>query len=302
MAAKRLISRPDDPYRGMKRVFRIALIVSLLIHPLIIALLQYQFHVLTPQKLARAQREDQSEIVTVTSSVKRAPQRVAQREPVPRQPAPQSATRPNVVPKPIEKPITVPKKVPMPQKHDLAKIVRGTPEPRPAAPVSKVVASLQKPSTSQGQAKSGARHYSAAQLAQIESDFAQTAQSLHGKNNPLSNVTRQVATAEAPKHYSLDFQALNGQTGQGICEPVKEFDNLGYDYYYMVCNLVEADGSAARLPLPWPIRYKPHADPYKAGYAEEGPIPLPPPEWKPDLSHPMDPVYLGYLREKGYPI
>jgi hypothetical protein len=312
MARSRLISRPDDPYRGMKRVLRTALVISLLLHPLIIALLLYQLHFRAPQ-IAQRQRRDPSEIVTVTSAQKDDRRRVARREPPPRQPTPRRVTRPKtapvlehapdqvarVVPKPIAKPVTVPSYPPL--RHDLAKDAHGTPEPK-SAPVSKSVAMLQKPAATQGEAKTGVRHYSAEQLAQINNDFAKTAQSLHGANNPLSNVTRQVSTAEAPKHYSLDFQALNGRTGQGICEPVKEFDNLGYDYYYMICNLVEPDGSAARLPLPWPIRYKPHADPYKAGYAEEGPIPLPPPEWKPDLSHPMDPVYLGYLREKGYPI
>ena len=326
-----MISRPDDPYKGVKRTFRIALVVSLLIHPLIIALLQYQFHFRSPQQIAK-QKQDRSEIVTVTTAQKRAQKRVARQEPPPRR-AEQSATQPKpapktarvpdqiarVVPKPVQKPVTVPTYPPPPQKHDLAKLAPGTPEPRPVPtvervpkqhrtpspemPVSKTVAALERPSAAQSEAKPGVRHYSAEELAQISNDLAKTTQSMRGENNPLSNVRRQVSTAEAPKHYAIDFQAENGQTGQGLCEPVKEFDNAGYDYYYMVCNLVEPDGSAARLPLPWPIRYAPRSDPYKVyNGSAEGPIPLPPPGWHPDLSHPMDPVYLGYLREKGYPI
>jgi len=299
MASKRLISRPDDPYRGFKRVFRIALIVSLLIHPLVIALFLQYVHLLSPNKIAHEKR-DQSEIVTIASAEKRAPR-----------PIPQSHVEPRAVPKQqpvrvlpalaVPKPVVLPTYPPVTHKHDLAK---HAPHARlPELPTAKTVATLAKPSAVQGEAKSGVRRYSAQQLAQINNDFAKTTEAMRGANDPLKNTQQDVATAQAPKHYSMDFEAVNGRSGQGLCDPVKEFDENGYDYYYMVCNLVEPDGSAARLPLPWPIRYKPRADPYKVDLGpREGPIPLPPPEWHPDLSKPMDPVYLGYLREKGYPI
>ncbi len=299
----------------MKRVLRTALVISLLIHPLIIALLLYQLHFRSPQQIARRERQDPSEIVTISSAKHFSPRAVAAREPQPHKaggaPPQQTsvlAQRPADGPKPVlsHRPAAS-------EKQDLAKIERGTPVPKPATPTPKTpapetqerktVADLTEPSLKKAKLDPKRAKYSDNELAKINSDLATFTHSERGSENPLSNVSRPTA-AEAPRHYALDFRAADDAQGgaYGLCDPITSWQADGYDYYYDACTTREADGSITRKNLPWPVRYRPDEDP-NLGYGKPNdPIPTPLPGWHPPPGHTIDPDFLGYLRGKGYPI
>lgn len=327
-ARGRLISRPDDPYRGFKRTFRAALIISLLVHPLLIALFLVHLNL---QKPVVAERQSRSEIVTISSATKKADRTIARAQPRPEKPRkaqaqPQAVPQPQriaerPVPQPVEKPIVVPTyRPPVPVAHELAKITaHGTPEPAPASarpatpapekPEPKRVAYAE-PSTATAHTEKHERtkpvRLSEEELARLNSSFAQTIAQSRSENNPLSNVSRPVTVAEAPKHFSIDYSAVAGRLrgAEGICDPIKSWTQNGWDYYYAECNVVESDGTMARKPMPWPVRWRPRDDPWLDGsqLTRAGPMPLPPPGWHPDPAHPIDPDFLGYLRAKGYAI
>ena len=212
---------------------------------------------------------------------------------------------------------------PIPQKHELAKSAPGTPVPRVApttartpAPVTpapqtqpdtthdKTLAYSEKPSIAK---PSKSAKFSDAQIAQITSDLSKALRSPHGYDAPLSDERKQIATAEAPKHYSLDFHALNGaeRYAQGLCDPIKEWEMNGYDYYYESCNVLEPDGTMNRKAVPWPVRYPTNNDPFtQTGNSRGGSIPLavPLPGWHADPAHPIDQDFIPYLRARGYAI
>ena len=68
------------------------------------------------------------------------------------------------------------------------------------------------------------------------------------------------------------------------------------------CTIEEPDGTSARKAMPWPVRWRPRNDPWNGLNAAiaTGPMPLPPPGWRPD--GPVDPDFIPYLRKNGYPI
>jgi hypothetical protein len=319
MARDRLISRSDDPYRGMMRVFRIALVVSLLIHPLILLLLGVQLKLRNPHDVAARQRQDPSEIVTISSATRPSHRAVASREPLPHEaavahreapklvahapgPRPKQVEKP--VPRPIQKPVPEPTIAPLPEPHDLAKIAPGTPVPEKARP--KTVAYEKRPSTTQRDITPKHGKYSDDQIAQIESDLSKFTAADRGSHNPLSDV-HDPSVAEAPKHYSINFQAVPGslRPAEGVCDPIKTWHQDGYDYYYEACNVVEPDGTMTRKPVPWPVRYRPNDDPfdeYSGVRPGRYPLLVPLPGWHPDPQHTIDPDFVPYLRQQGYPI
>lgn len=340
MGGKPLITRADDPYRGLKRTFYAALIISLLIHPLIIALIAMRFDLRHPDLTQTARKEPKTETVTISSSTHVAPKAVAMAQPAPHHVRHRAVKRPKAVaarpqpkhevandrPKVLEKPRVVPKYVPpIPQERELAKIAAtGTPVPLPAPTVErtpkpvkppkvtpppeeeqeKSVAYNEKSSTTRAVTSRPSR-VSAETVAQIQAELNRDTRSQNNSiNAALSNVHEQVV-ASAPKHYNINFSSVSGSLrgGEGICDPIKSWTDDGWDYYYAMCNVVEADGSMNRKPMPWPVRWRPKDDPY-SGLVDvpQGPMPLPPPGWKPDPSRPMDPDFLIYLRQRGYAI
>ena len=340
-----MITRPDDPYRGYKRTFQVALIVSLLIHPLIIALIAARFDLRHPNLDQLARKQQKTETVTLSSSTKVAPKTVAQAQPRPHHTRPRTQPQPKAVavvdrpirpqevandkPKVLEKPRVVPTYVPpIPQAKELAKIAReGTPVPLPAPTTQRTPKPIKPPkqtpppeerqersvaynerSTTTAATQSKAERL-AQQVAQINSELAKDVRAQQGYSTALSNVSKAVTDVGAPKHYNIDFHSLNGTNryAQGVCDPIKEWDMNGYDYYYMACNVVEPDGSMTRKPLPWPLRFHPSDDPYGDDYqgghtSGKYPIPMPLPGWKPDPAHPIDPDFIPYLRQGGYAI
>jgi hypothetical protein len=329
--------RPDQA----GRIFRIALVVSLLVH-LVVGFLVYESSADVRRTLARLnvhpKPEPTDEIVTLSTAFKiekrpkaqphPAPVRVAQR--MPQRPLPQTVQERPVLPQPVT-PVAVRTpvpKAPSRQKHELAKLDPAAPSAEPLVTVTapsetliptappatpkpeKVVASLERPEAvtrpepqRPPDRPAHAAHFSDAQLAQIQSDLAKTIVRARIENNPLSNVSRPVAVPAAYHRSAIDFAALAGsmREAQGLCDPIRSWQDGGWDYYYAMCTIEEPDGSVARKAMPWPVRWRPANDPWN-GYNRigTGPMPLPPPGWQP--SGRVDPDFIPYLRKNGYPI
>lgn len=337
-----MITRTERPDQS-NRIFRIALVVSLLVH-LVVGFLVYESNADVRRVLARLNVRPtpapKDEVVTLSSAfkiekrAKPAPQphplRVAQRppeRPVPKRlPHPESHPLPLVRPHPVvvkrpepaapsrlrhELAKTVPHARPEPPKTTEAKIVTLTPTAPPATPKpEKVVASIERPSRiaqpeppERPESPSRPAHFSQAQIAQIDHDLAKTIVQSRVENNPLSNVSRPVTVPAATHRYAIDFAALAGnmREAQGLCDPIKSWQADGWDYYYATCTIQEPDGSTSRKPMPWPVRWRPRNDPWNGYYRiATGPMPLPPPGWRPD--RPIDPDFIPYLRKNGFPI
>ena len=228
------------------------------------------------------------------------PQRVAVKQPVP--PAPSRAQH--------ELAKLAPHAAPEPPKTTTAKLETTTPTAPPATPKAEVVASLEhRPAVTEPkpparpEPDSRPAHFSQAQLAHIQHDLAKTIVQARVENNPLSNVSKPVTVAAATHRYAIDFSALAGdmRQAQGLCDPIKSWQADGWDYYYATCTIQEPDGSTSRKPMPWPVRWRPRNDPWNGSYRiASGPMPLPPPGWRPD--RPVDPDFIPYLRKNGFAI
>jgi hypothetical protein len=326
-----MISRSDRPDSG-NRIFRIALALSLLVH-LIVGFLVYETSADVRRALARVvhhPKPQPSDIIVSLSSAMRiekrarpAPQphsvRVARRSP--QRPAPRVVPHPLAVPVAVVHPVRAAKpkaEPPARSRHELAKV---TPHARPQAAKTtrspapeKVVAALQEPESLTRPepperpvhaARAGhAAHLSEAQLEQIQRDLAKTIVADRAENNPLSNVQKPVTVAAATRRYHIDFAALAGnmREAQGLCDPTRSWQKDGWDYYMATCTIEEPDGTSARKAMPWPVRWRPRNDPWNGlnGTLATGPMPLPPPGWRPD--GPVDPDFIPYLRKNGYPI
>jgi hypothetical protein len=252
------------------------------------------------------------------------------KRPAPQRPTPQTPPRPEerpvavVVPHPVavrtpvpqapsrvkhELAKIVPKAAPAPPKTTVAKTVTTTPTAPPATPKpEKVVASLERPQAVtqpvQPVRQPGhAARLSDAQLAQIQHDLAKSIVKDRAENNPLSNVQKPVKYAATMHRSAIDFSALAGdmREAQGLCDPIRGWQTGGWDYYYATCTIQEPDGTVARKAMPWPVRWRPFNDPWTgSSRIASGPMPLPPPGWRP--SGPIDPDFVPYLRKNGYAI
>jgi hypothetical protein len=279
------------------------------------------------------------EIVTLSSAIRLEKRAVAQPEPHSVKVAQRAPSRPvpKVVPHPLERPVplALPRPValrtPVPRppprlRHELAKLAPHAPAqppkttraklpsetptvpPYPPEP-EKVVAAVQQPEAvtrpvpERPGRPSRAAHFSEAQIEQIQSDLAKSIVADRAENNPLSNVRRPVALPASLHRSPIDFAALAGnmREAQGLCDPIRGWHDGGWDYYYATCTIEEPDGTIGRKAMPWPVRWRPVDDPW-TGYNRiaTGPMPLPPPGWRPD--RPIDPDFIPYLRKNGYPI
>jgi hypothetical protein len=243
-----MITRTERPYQS-NRIFRIALVVSLLVH-LVLGFLVYESNADLRRVIARLDvrpTPQPDEVVSLSTALKierrakpkpqshvvrvavRRPQRpTPQRLPHPQSvPVAVAVTRPVVVKRPVppapsralhEIAKLAPHAAPQPPKTIRETVATTTPTAPPATPkTEKVVASLEHPSavtaperpTHPTRAAKSAQ-FSQAQLAQIQRDLAKTIVQARVENNPLSNVSRPVTVAAATRRYSVDFAALSG--------------------------------------------------------------------------------------------
>jgi hypothetical protein len=120
---------------------------------------------------------------------------------------------------------------------------------------------------------------SSAHLAQINRDLGQAiASDRTGIDGALNGTSTQV---DYTKHYSADVGSFT--TGEmrhhGLCDPIKSWQQDGYNYYFVACNVRFSDGTYERQPVPWPVRFKPSHDPFAGTYGGQEPLALPLPGW-----------------------
>ncbi len=317
-----MITTSEEPRRS-GRILRIALAGSIVVHILAILLVfavsDEARRLLAHVDVRHHVKRPDDETVTMSTALrleKRAkpvtgaaqPHRVAQQRVPPRPHTPPVPRRIAEVPKPVlvRKPDYP---TPRPLRHELAKLVpRATAPPERTAPPAtplpeKRVAALQRPSrVSEPQRASQAAQFSDAQIAKIERDLSKTIAQARSETGPLSDTRRKTLSAST-RRYAMDFSGIGKDLrhAQGICHSIKAWQAGGWNYYWDSCEVQEPDGSVREKALPWPVRYRPAADPNLGTGPDPAPV-LPVPGWRPDPGRPLDPDFIPYLRENGFSV
>ena len=254
---------------------RVAIVASLVLHVVLLVLV-FRLH------LFKAPRPFASpEIVTVHQILRIAHKpRVVERPVVAAHPrpitraAPRPQTAPHVTRKPVipksivptlapERPIAAPPHAP----------ARIATRPAPHAvhvPVSSGATAVPAP-----QAKS---RLSGAQIARIEGDLSNSIAQDRAGIDPLRAEPGAVAT---PKHFTPDFSGLTASIDHehGLCDPIKDWTEDGWNYYYVACNVQTESGLSKRESVPWPIRFDPSDDPFNGTAHRNMPVAMPLPGW-----------------------
>jgi hypothetical protein len=302
--------------RGSGRVLRIALVASIVAH-LLAGLVFFAASDETRRLLSRldvrhpVKQENETVAMstalhlekrtrpTAGSSHPRAalPRQVAR--PIARsRPAPQVVARvprAAVRPQPVERRPAVPK-------HELAKVApHATAAPRTrAAPEQRIAALQRSERPAEPRAASQPGRLSQAQIAKIENDLAKTIAQARAEAAPLSD-TRSRTVPTSTQHFVMNFSGIanNLRRVQGLCHAIKSWQEDGWNYYWDSCEVQEPDGAVREKALPWPVRYRPQADP-NLGTGPDPATVLPVPGWHPDPDHPIDPDFIPFLRDNGF--
>ena len=249
---------------ALVRRLRIALALSLLLHVVLIA---FAFHARRPFE-RRPQPEAREETIVIHDI-----------------PRPKRVVRPLVVVPPKKPPLphvvaaAAPRRTPAPSQpvararprpRELAKIVARAPEHRPA-PLPEGA-----PNTAGAAAKRP--QISGQQIAKIEDDLGKAIDADRKGIDPLD------VPAGAPpetKHYGSDYAAFTAgeRDHHGLCDPVKDWTEDGWDYYYVACNVRFSDGTYERQSVPWPVRFPPGDDPFAGTSKDVKPLAMPLPGW-----------------------
>lgn len=294
-----------DDRRRSGRIFRTAIVGSLLVHALAfflygvasLRLAHLRFGLAHPTPPPNA-------VVSISNSIKiekRAKLRPQPRShaaaPRPRQQQPRPR-RFASVPQPVPVPLAVPKPLAEPQTralHELSKTLpsaapnpprtikataqpKPVPSPAPTTGAPQRVALAQRPTQSQRQSQ-----LTQAQIAQMNEAFNKTLAELRRESDPLRVKPDEVA---GPKRYRMQMNGINSDLrhGQGYYYPLKEWSSAdGYNYYYVTYEFTWADGTLEHGSVPWPIRFRPREDPFaNPGNSGLEHVPLPPPlpGWK----------------------
>jgi hypothetical protein len=259
----------DDSSAERARRGRVALVISVALNLLGVALF---WHLLQMPREAR-ERRSPMEIVTI---VKRphpiptpAPPRVVHVMPVPlvhTKPQPVvAAAAPPVASAPHPTPHRQPPRL-VERPAELAKNGGGAharPQSEPPAP---------------GESTSQRSALSAQKIAQITQDLQGEIDADRGAHGPLA-----VAPAPEPtmKRYAMDIGDLTagGLSHHGLCDPIRNWQADGYNYYYVACNVKFSDGTFQRQDVPWPVRFPPNDDPFAGTAHRDKPLAMPLPGW-----------------------
>ena len=167
--------------------------------------------------------------------------------------------------------------------------VRSTPAPRrvafaPAGPAD----SERAPLTSE-------------RLARLEQEFAKTIAEAKSAADPLRVPNQPPA---APRHYRTQMVGIDGRLSgyEGLCDPIKSWEVSGWDYYYVACNVAFDDGRIERQGVPWPVRFRPEADPFAGTGSRIVPLAAPLPGWTPPAGETITPELRRYLHDRGVDI
>ena len=136
-------------------------------------------------------------------------------------------------------------------------------------------------------------------LAQLDQDFEKTIAQARGAANPL-NVTSREAPA-VTKRYQTQMVGIDGRlTGfQGLCDPIKSWEAEGWDYYYVACNVAFDDGRVDRQGVPWPVRFRPEADPFAGTGRVNVPLSPPLPGWRLGSNDRITPELRRYFHDRA---
>jgi hypothetical protein len=248
---------------------RVGLVVSVAVHLLVLA---YVIAIL-PQQV---QREDTPEqIVTITRRLtierrpKPAPTAIAHVAVTTPKPQPQRRSQPVVS---ARVPVTVPRAAlpaPAPRLH---RRVAAQKTPRTLAFVPHHAA---RPAEAH---PARVAELSSARISRIDRDLGDAIAADRAGRNVLAGTETQPDYAS---HYSADVGSFT--TGElrhhGLCDPIKNWNADGYDYYFVSCNVRFSDGTYERQPVPWPVRFKPNHDPFNGTFGGEEPLAIPLPGW-----------------------
>ncbi len=177
----------------------------------------------------------------------------------------------------------------MPLPHVASKPVLLPPAYHPPKELSKIVprAAPERP-----------RVLSDSRIAQIENGLRSAIASDRGRIDPLAGTTSAVA---GPKHYTAD--AFNFGEGDrhhhGLCDPIKDWTEGDYDYYFVSCNVRFSDGTFQRQAVPWPVRFTKTSDPFNGTAAGEKPLAMPLPGWHLPPGETVTPELREYARANG---
>ena len=97
-------------------------------------------------------------------------------------------------------------------------------------------------------------------------------------HDPLAGTT--AAPDYTTKQYTDVASFTTGELRHGgLCDPDKSWQEGGYDYYFVSCNVRFPGGTYQREAVPWPIRFKPTSDPFNGTLGHEEPLSMPLPGW-----------------------
>jgi hypothetical protein len=315
-----MITTGYDPRRN-RRVFGIAVAGSIAAHVLasLLALVASEqlarLLVHAPVHLPQRRQLD-DEVVTLSSALRiekrarPAPPQRARHAIAAARPSVQARASVPIPPRPplVFRPNPLPTFAPPHATHELAAVERLAPaQPvrtmRAPAP-EKVVADVPKRSAVTNAER--ASQLSDAQIEQIERDLSKSIARDRAEQTVESDVPRAVSPA-ATKRFVINMSGIGaGLHGyQGLCAPATAWQADGWDYYYLSCTIAHADGTVrSAVPVPWPVRFRPNADPWNSyGRTTDlpsSPIALPLPGWRPPPGRTIDPDIAQYLRQNGY--
>jgi hypothetical protein len=260
-------------------------------------------------------KKPDKEVVTLSSAIrldKRAkPVPVAKPKSQPPRPrSPESPPNPQTLPE-----------LPAPAKvvHELAKSApNAPPNPTPlpsqasTALPEKRVADLQKPAERAERPRQATlpSHLSQEEISRIENDLSRTIAQARSDTNPLA-VPRQAPAA--PRRYTMQMNGVAGdpRNYQGTCEPTgTSWQDKGFDFYYVACNVLTFKGTVERQPMPWPVHYPPNRDPFNGSMTaaqvermnREVGVPGPAPDFKLPSGAYASPEMRDYARRHGVEI
>jgi hypothetical protein len=313
------------PRDGSDRVLRAALIASLLVHVLGFFLYAVASHRLSALRTAYAiPTPPPDAIVTISNAIRierRARPRPVERprpqeRPAQRQPPPQPQQRVAVAQPPAPEPqrIVLPSAQPKTRAlHELAKTVPGsvpnpprtihaTPPPQPNSKEAPRERKPQRVAYERPQPRSArSAQLTEERIARMNEEFGRALSQLRQQNDPLAVRPEPPA---APKQYKMQMLGVGGDLhhGEGYYYPIKEWRADGYDYYYVSYEFTWADGTYETGGVPWPIRFRPHEDPFR--YPDRlplrhVPLPAPLPGWTLPPGEHVGKALLRYLPDQS---
>jgi hypothetical protein len=120
--------------------------------------------------------------------------------------------------------------------------------------------------------------FSAAKIAAITQELQGEIDADRGAHGLLA-----VKPEPAPtmKRFAMDLGDLTAGSlsHHGLCDPIKDWQDGGWDYYYVACNVRFSDGTFQRQDVPWPVRFPPNDDPFTGTSRQDKPLAMPLPGW-----------------------